>query len=235
MVGVSAILHLVLAVVLVWGPSWIRPRPSAPAYEVQLVSLPVDEAPKPKPEPAPVRQEPRVPSPPPVKPKPKPIKKPAPPPIEKAKPSPKPSPADIPEAAEESPAHEPSAPTNPDQVAKVTKPAEPGIQLVTPLMEAVALKYPYYINALRRKIDENWSPPGAGFAEAREVLVVFTILRDGSVRSAEVEQSSGDIFYDQAALRSVLRATPFPPLPEGYAGQDMIIHFSFFLDPDRMS
>jgi protein TonB len=233
MVGVSAILHLLLAVVLVWGPSWIRPRPFAPAYEVQLVSLPVDEVPKPKPEP--VRQEPPKPPPTPAKPKPKPVKKPAPPPIEKAKPTPKPSPADIPEEAAESPEREPPAPQKSEPVAKATEPTEPGIQLVTPLMEAVALKYPYYINALRRKIDENWSPPGAGFAEAREVLVVFTILRDGSVRSAEVEQSSGDIFYDQAALRSVLRATPFPPLPEGYAGQDMIIHFSFFLDPDRMS
>jgi TonB family protein len=171
----------------------------------------------------------------PVKPKPKPVKKPAPPPIEKAKPSLKPSPAEIPDEAEDSPELEPTERESPDQVAKATEPTEPGIQLVTPLMEAVALKYPYYINALKRKINENWSPPGAGFAEAREVLVVFTILRDGSVHGVEVEQSSGDIFYDQAARRAVLRATPFPPLPEGYAGQDMIIHFSFLLDPDRMS
>jgi TonB family protein len=234
MVGLSAILHAMLAVVLVWGPSWIRPRPLAPTYEVQLVSLPVDEAPKSKPEPAPTRQE-RVPPPVPVKPKPKPVKKPAPPPIEKAKPSLKPSPAEIPDEAEDSPELEPTERESPDQVAKATEPTEPGIQLVTPLMEAVALKYPYYINALKRKINENWSPPGAGFAEAREVLVVFTILRDGSVHGVEVEQSSGDIFYDQAARRAVLRATPFPPLPEGYAGQDMIIHFSFLLDPDRMS
>jgi protein TonB len=102
-------------------------------------------------------------------------------------------------------------------------------------MEAVALKYPYYINALKRKINENWSPPGAGFAEAREVLVVFTILKDGSVSGPAIEQSSGDVFYDQAALRSVLRANPFPPLPDGYPGNDMKIHFSFLLDPDRMS
>jgi TonB family protein len=91
------------------------------------------------------------------------------------------------------------------------------------------------MNALKRKINDNWSPPGGGFAEAREVLVVFTILRDGSVRDPKVEQSSGDVFYDQAALRSVLRATPFPPLPDGYPGQDMKIHFSFLLDPDRIS
>ncbi|MEW6682765.1 MAG: TonB family protein [Nitrospirota bacterium] len=235
MVVLSATLHVVFAVALVWGPSWIKPRQIAPAYEVQLVSLPVDEVPKPKPERAPARPEPRKPPPPPVKPKPAPVKKAAPPPVEKAKPSVKPAPADIPEEPEEAPEPDPPTPEPPAPVAKATEPAEPGIQLVTPLMEAVALKYPYYMNALKRKINENWSPPGAGFAEAREVLVVFIILRDGSVRGAEVEQSSGDVFYDQAALRSVLRATPFPPLPDGYPGQDMKIHFSFLLDPDRMS
>lgn len=232
MVGVSAILHLLLAVVLVWGPSWIRPRPLAPAYEVQLVSLPVEEAPKPHPEP--VRHEPRVP-PAPVKPKPKPVKRPAPPPVDKPTPRPDPAPSAVPEPSDEAVQPDPPEPEKAEPVAKATEPAEPGIQLVTPLMEAVALKYPYYMNALKRKINENWSPPGAGFAEAREVLVVFTILRDGSVRGAEVEQSSGDVFYDQAALRSVLRATPFPPLPDGYPSADMKIHFSFLLDPDRMS
>jgi protein TonB len=235
MVGVSAMLHLLLAVVLVWGPSWVRPRPLAPAYEVQLVSLPVEEAPpKPTPEPVPVRHEPRVP-PAPVKPKPKPVKKPAPPPVDKPAPRPDPAPAAVPEPADEAAQPDPPEPEKAEPVAKATEPAEPGIQLVTPLMEAVALKYPYYMNALKRKINENWSPPGAGFAEAREVLVVFTILRDGSVQGAEVEQSSGDVFYDQAALRSVLRATPFPPLPDGYPSADMKIHSSFLLDPDRMS
>lgn len=233
MVVLSAVAHVVVAVALVWGPSWISPRRIAPAYEVQLVSLPVDEIPKPTPKPTPARPDP---PPPPLKPKPKPkpVQKPAPPPVEQAKPSVKPAPAEIPEPAED-PEPEPPEPVAPEPVAKATEPSEPGIQLVTPLMEAVALKYPYYMNALKRKINENWSPPGAGFAEAREVLVVFTILRDGSVRGAAVEQSSGDVFYDQAALRSVLRATPFPPLPDGYPGQDMKIHFSFLLDPDRMS
>jgi TonB family protein len=236
MVVLSTVLHVAFAVALVWGPSWISPRPIAPAYQVQLVSLPVDEVPKPKPAPAPVRPEPRAPSPPPVKPKQTSVKKAAPPPIEKAKPGVKPAPADIPEEADESPQSEPPEPSTPAPVAKATEPAEPGIQLVTPLMEAVALKYPYYTKALWRKINENWAPPGAGFAQAaREVLVVFTILRDGTVSVPGIEQSSGDIFYDQAALRAVQRANPFPPLPPGYPDDRMTIYFSFSLDPDQAS
>ena len=67
-----------------------------------------------------------------------------------------------PERAPDTPAPEPQA--------KATEPTEPGIQLVTPLMEAVALKYPFYMNALKRKINENWSPPGAGFAQKRDLM-----------------------------------------------------------------
>jgi hypothetical protein len=40
MVVLSAVLHVAFAVALVWGPSWISPRPIAPP---KLVSLPVDE------------------------------------------------------------------------------------------------------------------------------------------------------------------------------------------------
>jgi protein TonB len=231
MVVLSATAHVVFAVVLVWGPSWIKPRPIAAAYEVQLVSLPVERS-KPKPEPA--RPEPR-PAPVQAKPKPQSVKKPAPPPVEKSTPKPKPGPAAVPEPEDEPAPPEP-AESSPDQaVAKVTEPTEAGIQIVAPLMEAVALKYPYYFNALTRKIDENWAPPGAAFAEANEVLVVFTILRDGNVRDVEIAQSSGDAFYDQAALRALRRATPFPALPPGYAEDTMTIYLGFTLKPDRKS
>jgi protein TonB len=149
---------------------------------------------------------------------------------------PRPAPAQIPEAVKEPPQPErPPDPPAPAPEAKATEPTEPGIQLVTPLMEAVALKYPFYIKALRRKIDENWSPPGAGFAQTRATLVVFTIQRDGSVIGTDIEQSSGDAFFDQAAIRSLQRATPFPPLPPGYSEDNMRIFLSFSVDPDRPS
>lgn len=233
MVVLSATLHVVFAVVLVWGPSWIRPRPIAAAYEVQLVSLPV-EKPKPKPEPESARPEPR-PAPVQSKPKPQSVKKPAPPPVEKATPKTKPGPAAVPEPEDEPAPPEPTESSSDQAVAKATEPAEPGIQIVAPLMEAVALKYPYYFNALTRKIDQNWAPPGAAFAQANEVLVVFTILKDGNVRDVEIAESSGDAFYDQAALRALRRATPFPALPPGYAEDTMTIYLGFTLNPDRKS
>jgi protein TonB len=237
MVLVSGAIHAVVVVMLVWGPLWMPRRPAMPVYEVQLVSAPV-ETPRPTP-PRPVpppRVEPKPPPPPPKPAKPKTVKKQAPAPVEPAPTKTKPAPAPTPEtvAEPEPPVRQPEPPA-PEPQAKATEPAEPGIELVTPLMEAVALKYPFYMNALKRKINENWSPPGAGFAQTRATLVVFTIHRDGSVRGMDIEQSSGDAFYDQAAIRSVLRASPFPPLPPGYAEESMKIFFSFSLDPDRPS
>jgi protein TonB len=235
MVILSGVLHAVLAVVLVWGPSWIPRRPAMPVYEVQLVSAPV-ETPRPTRQPPSPRVEPKPPPPPPKPVKAKPVKKPVQASVEPAPTKAHPAPAPIPDAAKTPPQPERQPdPPAPEPQAKATEPTEPGIQLMTPLMEAVALKYPFYMNALKRKINENWSPPGAGFAQTRATLVVFTIERDGSVRGMNVEESSGDAFYDQAAIRSVQRASPFPPLPPGYTEESMKIFFSFSLDPDRPS
>ncbi len=243
MVVVSAVGHGLVAVALAWGPQWM-PTPVRPqAYQVRLVSLPVDE-----PSPSPVRPEVTAPRPEPPRPAPKKAKVTSPSKGKAAKKSaagvvapgpvkgPRPAVAVVPDKPAAPPAPEPrpagsASKPLPGQTAKAV---EPGVTLVTPLMEAVALEFPGYMKRLVKVIDDNWSPPGAGPVGAREVLVTFTILRDGSVRGAEVEQSSGDPFYDLAARRAVQLAT-FPPLPPGYHDETMTIHFSFLLDPDRPS
>ncbi|MEO5656968.1 MAG: energy transducer TonB [Nitrospiria bacterium] len=242
MVIASVTLHALIAVGLVWGPTWI-PRPKLQTYEVQLVSLPAAPNPVPIREVPPVAPQPRPPKPvaeppPVVKPAVKPVKtraERAVPPTPKRGTHAAEAAADIKPPAEPTPEPQKPTPTPepPEQVASIPPEADRGIALVTPLMEAVALKYPYYTNALLRKMDANWSPPGAGLAATQEVLVTFTILRDGSVRGTNIEQSSGNLYYDQAALRTVLRSSPFPPLPPGYAGDTMTVHFSFLLDPER--
>jgi len=240
MIVLSAILHVLVALGLVFAPQW-RPDRRVQAYQVQLVSMPVQE-PAPKPKPAPVV----------VPPKPRPVRKPVDvkPPVKKPKPKttegavkpterPGPKPAVAPAPAEPAPPQpevkepppEPAPPPPPrEQVASIPQ-SEQGINLVAPLMEAVALKYPAYFRALERKMYANWSPPGGG--DLRQVLVTFTILRDGSVYGTTIEQSSGNVFYDQAALRSVLRSTPFPPLPASLADDTLKIYITFVLDPQR--
>ena len=47
------------------------------------------------------------------------------------------------------------------------------------------------------------------------VMVRFTILPDGSLRSPQLTDSSGDSRLDRAALEMLSRASPFPPIPPG--------------------
>ena len=47
------------------------------------------------------------------------------------------------------------------------------------------------------------------------VMVRFTILRDGRLRSPQLTDSSGDSRLDRAALEMLSRASPFPPMPPG--------------------
>lgn len=90
-------------------------------------------------------------------------------------------------------------------------------------------EFSYYLVAVRNKVSSNWSPP-AGLAtqttRARTV-VYFRILRNGKVADARTEAQSGIVLFDQSALRAVLRSEPFPPLPGGFPGGSLGVHFGF--------
>ena len=85
--------------------------------------------------------------------------------------------------------------------------------------------YPWYITQVRSQLWNRWSSriphtPGA-------VVVMFTILRDGSITDLRPESSSGDEAYDYAALTSVQEAAPFAPLPPGFRDRFLNIHVRF--------
>jgi TonB family protein len=86
--------------------------------------------------------------------------------------------------------------------------------------------FAWYLQTVQRKVTENWSPPGRG-ASTRAVIV-FEIGRDGQVRRPPaVETSSGNAVYDQAAMRAVGNASPFPPLPSEFKEPLLRIHLGF--------
>jgi TonB family protein len=82
----------------------------------------------------------------------------------------------------------------------------------------------YYLAALRNKVSGNWSPSGS--SEARTV-VFFRVYRDGSLADSYLETSSGNVVFDQAALRAVVVSEPFPPLPDEFNGTNLGVHFAF--------
>ncbi|MDH4161726.1 MAG: TonB family protein [Nitrospirota bacterium] len=77
-----------------------------------------------------------------------------------------------------------------------------------------AFPFPPYVAILRDKVERNWTPPPG--VKGAKVTVLFSVLRSGRVGDAKLMTSSGNFYFDQAAMRAILSSSPFPPLPEGF-------------------
>jgi protein TonB len=88
-----------------------------------------------------------------------------------------------------------------------------------------------YVTILQQRVAEKWRTADVDprIKTAPPVIVTFTILRDGSVRSVRVGQGSGNPALDYSAQRAIYDASPFPPLPAGYERNDANVEFWFHL------
>jgi len=90
-------------------------------------------------------------------------------------------------------------------------------------------EFTYYLIALRNRIGQNWSAPAGLVTSGKPVraVVYFRVARNGAVAEPKLEESSGIAFFDQSALRAVLISNPVPPLPLGFGGSSLGVHFAF--------
>jgi periplasmic protein TonB len=87
-----------------------------------------------------------------------------------------------------------------------------------------------YADLVVKRVTEKWQTSGmAGMRSAPMVIVTFDILRDGSVRNSQIAQRSGNTTVDSSALRAVMDAAPFPPLPPGYERNEANVELHFQL------
>lgn len=93
-------------------------------------------------------------------------------------------------------------------------------------IDASNFEFAYYLQQVRVLIARNWTPQ-PGLPQGTRAEVYFRVARDGSITAPVVERSSGNEFFDQAARRAVLVTGHLPPLPLGWAGADLGIHFGF--------
>jgi len=75
-----------------------------------------------------------------------------------------------------------------------------------------------YYDRLAERIREKWVSPGTGNFEGMITIISVRITASGELIKLEIEEGSGNGFYDESVKRAVIKAAPFPPLPEGYAG-----------------
>ncbi len=91
-------------------------------------------------------------------------------------------------------------------------------------LDTTSFDYAYYLAIVRDKIGNNWVRTYTG---SGKVKIYFKITRNGEIRDAEVEISSGNPGLDRLALEAVLKSNPLPPLPEGFRENYIGIHIWF--------
>jgi len=92
-------------------------------------------------------------------------------------------------------------------------------------LDTAQFPFTYYTNIIVKKIGRNWQW-GSGFGQMKTVLY-FKIRRSGDITEVNVRKSSGDQLFDDQAVRSIKLSSPFPPLPDGYTGDDLGVFFEF--------
>lgn len=87
-------------------------------------------------------------------------------------------------------------------------------------------EFAYYLQMVRVQVARNWTPP-AGSQTGARAEVYFRVNRSGEIFDLRLETTSGADYFDQTALRAVVITQQLPPLPLGYSGSDLGIHFGF--------
>jgi len=74
-----------------------------------------------------------------------------------------------------------------------------------------------WISRLTRKVDAAWkAPSGVDVAGSVQVVVIFTVGRDGAILNQSVAESSGNSELDEIALMTIQRIGSVAPIPENY-------------------
>ena len=205
----SLLIHIITVTGALFLSLTMRPRVFIPPfYRVNLVDLPQDLPLLPPS----ASTQPLAPPAPPAPTKAAPKEAPRPKQAAKAAPSPRPAAAPkgaMPELAAEKQAKEHVAEDAPARPESAPKP-----EAVAVTSASSEFRFPPYVAIVRDKVERNWNPPPG--AKGVKVKVVFKVLRSGRVGDTRLVESSGNFYFDQAAMRAILSSSPFPPLPEGF-------------------
>lgn len=89
-----------------------------------------------------------------------------------------------------------------------------------------------YYNVIWAKIKQEWTIPENLLKETvdLETIIVIIIERDGKIQRSWFEKRSGDVHYDQAAMRAILKADPLPSIPQELNETTLEIGIRFYPD-----
>jgi TonB family protein len=87
-----------------------------------------------------------------------------------------------------------------------------------------------YLARVVFNVRRNWYsmiPVAARLGQKGRVAIIFEILKDGSVPELRLVGSSGSDPLDRAAVGSIRASNPFPPLPDEFTGNHLVLQFIF--------
>ncbi len=143
-------------------------------------------------------------------------------------------PRQTPQRPEPAPSREPVRDEKPVPTRSETTPLpgqapSTGTDELTFRQEGIRFPYPDYLERIVTEIRRRWSNPGGRNARL-EVVVAFTIQRDGSVTDISYVRQSNNRLFNAEARGAIERAgqdRAFGPLPSGWSGESLPIAFSF--------
>jgi TonB family protein len=86
-----------------------------------------------------------------------------------------------------------------------------------------------YADLVVQRVTQKWQTNGLAGLQLPMAVITFDIMRDGSVKNPQIAQRSGNSTLDYSALRAVMDAGPFPPLPSNYSGSSTNVELRFQL------
>ncbi len=89
--------------------------------------------------------------------------------------------------------------------------------------------YAWYLRQVQQKIETQWQRQSVINEPARKPVVFVEIQRNGSIRIPKITESSGNSLYDQAVVRAIVEASPFPPLPQDWSKPSLGVLMRFNL------
>jgi len=94
-------------------------------------------------------------------------------------------------------------------------------------------RYPWYVDSMRTRIQQNWDQntidAAVRAAHRAHTVVTFRINPNGSISNIRVSQTSGNSSMDYSAQRAMQSIDAFRPLPNDYMGSYVDVTFDFDL------
>ena len=104
------------------------------------------------------------------------------------------------------------------------------------LSDPLGVDFRPYLTQILATVKRNWLailPESVKLGRRGKVAIQFSISREGSVPKLVIASGSGTEALDRAAVAAISASNPFPPLPNEFKGDRVVLQFNFAYNMPR--